>query len=274
MYTGSHFRFYAAVWDGRRIRVESLTCMFDLVAHRGDQTRVSFASAIDALLAAFKHMQAHYRAIRASLEHVDGRFRKYPYLVSVKKKDDTDNLSFTYQKQLDSDKLVFTAVPSPDGKQLLVQFTRQYSEDVHRLLSHLRLAPTLHCCVRIPGDRLAVVMDMSEYDLVRETSHPSRARKCADKKAKYAIKMLHEGGYVRPPNILVNPSSLSGSPEVVELQLIDFDWAERIGEATYPAGINTVSVTRPDGVEAGALVTKEHDEEMMLYLFPIGVTIW
>jgi hypothetical protein len=44
--------------------------------------------------------------------------------------------------------------------------------------------------------------------------------------------------------------------------LVDLDWASKVGEARYPPKINT-SIRWADGVNAGALIMKSHDLEML-----------
>ena len=51
--------------------------------------------------------------------------------------------------------------------------------------------------------------------------------------------------------------------KIVELKLIDLDWAGPAGEAMYPTLLNTVAIQWPDGVAAGNPLEQEHDRELL-----------
>jgi len=80
------------------------------------------------------------------------------------------------------------------------------------------------------------------------------------------VQLLHNGqfvhGDIRDVNIFVG----NLAPEVA-IHLVDFDWAGSIGAAVYPIDVNKSTMTRPDDVEGGGLITKEHDLKMVTYLF-------
>ena len=82
------------------------------------------------------------------------------------------------------------------------------------------------------------------------------------------VRMLHQGfvhGDVQQANILIDVELLTSDD--VKIRLIDFDWAGPIGEAKYPADVNKITMRRPDGVEGGGFITKQHDIEMASFLF-------
>ena len=56
-------------------------------------------------------------------------------------------------------------------------------------------------------------------------------------------------GDLRTPNIMVMAETI---------KLIDFDWAGRAGQVTYPLALSS-GIPWPDSVAGGALITKEHD---------------
>ena len=56
-------------------------------------------------------------------------------------------------------------------------------------------------------------------------------------------------GDLRPQNIIVAEN---------KVYIIDFDWAGKDGEATYPPTLNTASNWAP-GVMPNCQITKEHD---------------
>ena len=88
-------------------------------------------------------------------------------------------------------------------------------------------------------------------------------------KVQSIVQTLHEGGFVhgdiRDTNILVNCASLVSRD--VKVQIIDFDWAGRLGEAKYSLEINCETVRRPAGLKGREMITQQHDIEMISYLF-------
>ena len=77
---------------------------------------------------------------------------------------------------------------------------------------------------------------------------------------------MHKAGFVhgdlRKPNIL--PVRVD---ESVRLQVIDFDFGGKLGEAVYPPFLNVQDIIWADGVGSGELVTVGHDEYFLAQLF-------
>ncbi|RPD55562.1 hypothetical protein L227DRAFT_554699 [Lentinus tigrinus ALCF2SS1-6] len=73
-----------------------------------------------------------------------------------------------------------------------------------------------------------------------------------------AVATLHAHGWVfgdvREGNIFLPEDSV---------QLIDFDWCGKEGEARYPDDINLKSIEWHEGVSRGGLIKKEHDEYVL-----------
>ena len=65
-------------------------------------------------------------------------------------------------------------------------------------------------------------------------------------------------GDARPDNILVFRSR-----RIIELRLIDLDWAGIAGKAEYPILLNTKSIQWPRGVAAGQALQQNHDVELL-----------
>ena len=113
-------------------------------------------------------------------------------------------------------------------------------------------------------------MDKSNHQLLFALPHlnPDQEER-VERKVKTIVRTLHEGGFVhgdiRNTNIFVNQASLTSDD--VTIHLIDFDWAGYDGEVKYPMEINCDTVRRPEGVEGGEVITQEHDNEMVSYLF-------
>jgi hypothetical protein len=278
VHVGPRFGFYGAVWDGR-VRVEALTT-FDLTTHHLDENgRFTIASSLDAFKEAVDKIQAHYAKIQVeamsrAMEHdpqlVDSR--KYPYVTTFK--IDGQKLAFTYRLRLHEEKLLFSATSNqPDSGNYIVKFTWRYSAEAHQSLASHGLAPILWQCKEIPGGWIAIVMDKSRYLLLYSLHLSKEEKEKVQSKVIMVLKKLHNQGFVHGDiqdiNLLVDHDSLASSDvNNVRVHFIDFDWAGRVGEAKYPIGVNTESVLRPDGVDDGELITKEHDESMAMYLFP------
>ncbi|KAF8339438.1 hypothetical protein F5887DRAFT_979972 [Amanita rubescens] len=276
---GPYLGFYGAVWDGKRVRVEPLTPLFDLSTHwRETKARCAIAASFDALMIAVNSIEAHYNSIEAEAnvnsppERYDRDLQKargYPFLTSYE--DNGQEINFMYNERLHDEKLIFSAaiVNQPDSEEFVVKFTPWYSEDAHNCLSSHNLAPRLRRCVRISADWIAVIMDKSKYRVLFGLQLSDADKEKVRHKVTSMVRMLHQEGFVhgdiREANILIDYKSLTSDD--VKIHLIDFDWAGPIGEAKYPAEVNKITMRRPDGVEGGGLITKQHDIEMISFLF-------
>ncbi|KAF5345593.1 hypothetical protein D9756_011048 [Leucocoprinus leucothites] len=111
-------------------------------------------------------------------------------------------------------------------------------------------------------------MDASKYRVIYGLGLTNAEKAKLQLEVEKMTRALHKGGFVhgdiRDSNLMVDPGSLSS--DEVKVHLVDFDWAGRIGEATYPAGLNCESVRRPAGVGDRKLITAEHDIGMVSYL--------
>jgi tRNA A-37 threonylcarbamoyl transferase component Bud32 len=79
-------------------------------------------------------------------------------------------------------------------------------------------------------------------------------------KVKWAVRQLHDGGFVHGDMRTVNMKVQKQPKDEMEgVFLPDFDWAGPDGD---PRNVNK-QVWRSPSVEDGALITKEHDEVMV-----------
>lgn len=262
------------------MRVEPLTPMFDLTTHckvRAD--REAIASSLDAFMEAVARIESHYKSIKTAVTNtprafgaaVDDGARGLPCKIHYE--DAGRDIWVAFDERID-DKLVFAAhTAEPEKAEVLVKFADRYSADAHRHLAEHGAAPRLRGCFPVAGGWLAVVMEESEYEqlfaIAPELTPAEQAK--VQVRVREIIDTLHAGGFVhgdvRSTNLLIDPASLDGTASDVKIHVIDYDWAGPDGEATYPIGINRLSVTRPDGAEDGKLITKAHDIEMISYLF-------
>ena len=66
-------------------------------------------------------------------------------------------------------------------------------------------------------------------------------------------------GDVRPDNIILRIKDNA----VVDLKLIDMDWAGIVGTARYPSLLNPKTITWPQGDGPGQLLQQAHDLELL-----------
>ncbi|KAK2460464.1 hypothetical protein APHAL10511_007511 [Amanita phalloides] len=230
---GTYLGFYGALWDGKRIRVEPLTPLFDLSTHwRETKARCAIAASFDALLVAVNSIEAHYNSIEAEANvnspprryNIDlWKARGYPFLTSYE--ENGQEINFMYNERLHS---LSSPLPLSTSRTLM------------NSLSSSRCAPRLRRCVRISADWIAVIMDKSKYQVFIGLQLSDADKEKVRHKVTSVVQMLHQEGFVhgdiRESNILIDVESLTSDD--VKIHLIDFDWAGFIGEAKYPAEVN------------------------------------
>ena len=240
--------------------VEPLAPSLDLTVHwTKEAERARMATVLDAYFTAIKRIDEHYAAMKIDRVVID---RQYPYQTTLG--DSSKPMAEFHYIDRVPGKLVFFAHTAV-GERLCVKFTRQYSADVHEYMAKLGLAPRLLGIQNIPGGWKMVVTDYSDYIRLAEMAPNANTRMVIRGAVLAAIQKLHDGGYVhgdiRDVNILVNTESC------IQIHIIDFDWAGRIGEATYPLEVNTVTLKRPMDVTGGGQILQRHDIEMAHELF-------
>ncbi|KAI6032324.1 hypothetical protein BKA83DRAFT_4212682, partial [Pisolithus microcarpus] len=101
-----------------------------------------------------------------------------------------------------------------------------------------------------------VVMDYMEGVTLSAVIKQERVPASIVTHLREAIKHLHGAGFVFGdlcgPNVIVTPS------DEITVQLIDFDWAGKDGEVTYPVLINEKLIWAK-GMEALGRIDKGHD---------------
>lgn len=250
-----------------KILVQPLTPIYDLTAHWTDETaRQQIATALNAVLKAVDRLEGHYESIKSTRNEIQ---REYPFHTSFVNPAGS-RVHFTYTGRV-RDKLIFKAV-SKGGDQLIIKFTKQYSEATHRFLAGLGHAPILRSISDVQGGWKMVVMDHSQYtqlddcpEMLNDESRANIRRKVLEITQKLHTRGLVHGD-IRQTNLLVDIKTL-GCSEGLSIHLIDFDWAGQAGTAKYPLRVNTRTVPRPKGVAGGALITKSHDLGMIELLF-------
>lgn len=180
--------------------------------------REAIASALDAFLETVEHIEDCYKEIEAKPATNQAQFYKlvqkargYPYKASYHYEG--RKVTNTYNARLiDETKHIFSAnfgKNRVEGGQVIVKFTHQYPEDVHRLLEEHRAAPKLRECCGLPGGWLAVFIDKSRYkplcDISLLLSHTQEDRvKDAVRKT---VELLHGANFVSMVTYVTQTSS-------------------------------------------------------------------
>ena len=190
-------------------------------------------------------------------------------------------------EQIGAGKLVFRAhrQDPAGGQQLLVKFTQRYGTATHEAWAKAGLVPPLvGQPIQLAGGWQQIQMEYLLRVLEEEVSGwvtlsyllkhlekllpPPGDRQLLIDRARQLLKAAHSTlvsgrkaahGDARPDNILV----LVRQGQIVELKLVDLDWAGLAGEETYPTLLNTVAIQWPDGVAAGQPLEQEHDLELL-----------
>jgi hypothetical protein len=149
---------------------------------------------------------------------------------------------------------------------LVVKFVERYGVEAHQALATAHLAPQLHYYGSIWPDipdatpwRM-VVMEFLEGRILSEESSYSPT---ICEAIRNAVELLHEQGLVhgdlRALNIIVTPTANGHAARIV-----DFDWAGKNGEVTYPHGVNLhAKLGWARGVRPLGLIEPKHDMHMI-----------
>lgn len=194
---------------------------------------------------------------------------EFPYKSEYQSLEDHATIVFKYEYQPMADKLLFFG-ETKDGSKKCIKFTRSYSKDVHLCCAIYGCAPTMRGFEIIPGGWYMVIMDTIDLNIYRPYSNrttdirfPDAARLCS--KVTEVVKHLHRQGLVhgdlRDTNLLVRTDGELG------FMVVDFDWAGKEGEVTYPINVNHIDIKRPDGARDGLPIQKAHDLEMLDRMF-------
>ncbi len=244
---------------------------------------------------AVKKLHAYYDNLELSNTPIPSRLFPRP---TSRPEDRPDfQLAFTEKLSPESEipRLLFGAEITQQGgatqhsKKVIVKFAEYCGEEAHRLLAEHYLAPRLHFCKRTLCGLWMIVMDRVESQDAY-TLFPGEPPDYVKKDVDRAIQLLHQEGFVHGEicmsNILVVRRPLSQqqpvvptSTEVVKMDvdnsdsetpgavLIDFDWAGKGGETSYPPLLMWYNQPIP-GADGGkdlvrrGVMKKEHDRFM------------
>ncbi|KAG8984784.1 hypothetical protein FRB94_005606 [Tulasnella sp. JGI-2019a] len=267
-YFGPYVCFAGAATTNEKIRVDVLTLALPMFWHLHDEPMME---KVAKTFAAFKSAVAWLENSYAT-EIINTRSGlAFPYptsYTSVKAPHHSVKVKFVDRPE--DDKLVFQARES-NGRTNPVKFMRNYSRPLHELCAKRGYALALLGYDELPGGWVMVVMEHVDHRVFSPLCNLSRwHRREIGGSLRAAVAAIldgiHSAGYVhrdfRDTNLLVSQDG-----EDLALNLLDFDWGGKVGEARYPMLVNNVSVTRPEGATEGKLITKAHDLFMMEEIF-------
>ena len=161
-----------------------------------------------------------------------------------------------------------------DGQAVIVKIVPRYGQAAHVICQ--QYAPALLACREVPGTYFWVVI-MSDLTATKEgtrtlgeflTSAKHAEKEIVRQQCRAALALLHQENFVhgdfRTCNILVFREN--GAPRIA---LIDFDWSEKEGIASYPFFLNRVDIIWP--AHPRGKIKKEHDLAWLEVAFGIQV---
>ena len=234
---GTHYlQVFGSVWNGSKVCVDPLTRPLSLlfVPRDPDCGVTDLAQVFAALDSAIPRLEAYYKTPDYGA--------KGPYF-------SCDTID--YQGCISYIKWLFSA--TMDDTDVCVKFVpRRYGTEVHRFLAHHNLAPQLLKTAKLPGGWIAIVMEKIVHGHTLQKPVSPQVQECL----RQVLHLMHTEQYVhgdlRPQNIIVAEN---------KVYIIDFDWAGKEGEATYPPTLNVTSENNwAPGVMPTGHIKKEHDE--------------
>ena len=203
-----------------------------------------------------------------NLTHANAQFR-YPYPTTFTHLETSASTPFNFEDQPVDSKLLYVGSTNSGVDNIVVKFTARYSEKLHLHCSFLELAPPLLGCEPLDGGWFMIIMEhMPKYLPFSALSVLDQCRLASRLKpivfdlvrSFHAQNLVH--GDLRDTNVLIREDG-----EQLKVKLVDFDWGGVEGEVRYPSAMNRIEVWRPREVTDGAPITKEHDIQMVEYMF-------
>jgi len=121
----------------------------------------------------------------------------------------------------------------------------------------MRIAPTLLSFESLPGGWIMVVMDKIGNNYISLFSASTVMRGYLYDLIKEKLQELHQKGMVHGD--FCNAKIVVEKIASDKFLFLDFDWAGRIGEVTYPMNVNRADIWRPDDAVDGKLIKAKHD---------------
>ena len=203
-----------------------------------------------------------------------------PYRHYTDSNNDTE--TFTYNMNQDFRRNLVFFGKTDRGVPICIKFVKRYSPEAHRFCARKGHAPELIAYEKLPGAWYMVVMGalaiypysrrIGSYKHFTPHFYPSLELKQLEEAVTALIGDLHNEGYVhgdlRDVNLLVRHDA---QDRTKGFMLIDFDWAGEVHKTRYPRLVDRELVRRPSGAQDGMEILKDHDLEMLHFLFhPYG----
>ncbi|KAL3147719.1 hypothetical protein ABBQ32_002462 [Trebouxia sp. C0010 RCD-2024] len=252
--------------------------------------------AITKLASLFHAMPDLVQALRAHYEEAAVETRKLIFMSPSKEQLpyplwDPDKWTESCQLGARSHKLVYLA-RGPQQPLQLVKFTQQYGVEAHDAWARAGIVPELLAEPRQVAQRWQQIsmeylapekpdssgwftMRFLMQSVAKQAQHAPESLTLAPdhlpqmfERAKHLVRSAHKvivsdsyaaHGDVRPDNIMVRVKDNA----VMDLKLIDMDWAGVVGTARYPSLLNTKTIIWPQGVGPGQLLQQAHDLELL-----------
>ncbi|KAJ7468506.1 hypothetical protein FB451DRAFT_1039424, partial [Mycena latifolia] len=241
---GSYICFYALVFL-QRPRIVELTPMLGLrddgASHRAlDSLCNAFRAACVLRAEIHADMDALLVQDKAALRPLlEPSFPAITTAYSYPARTEVLSFELTARAHPSADRLLFTATLGPQS--VFVKFAQSYSPELHAFCHAAGHAPALLAYDRVPGGWHVIVMEHLQGAAPLVVTDATRQRGYAQVKA--LVKKFHAAGLVhgdvRCANILAHRGweHSAADSALGQLQLVDFDWGGRVGEARFPSAM-------------------------------------
>lgn len=150
---------------------------------------------------------------------------------------------------------------NPEGREVMVKFTRSYCPKLHSFCAEQRHAPGLLGYGTIPGGWYVVLMEMIDQTYTLDF-YGCEHFQTWTQDIKSLVKAFHDRGLVhgdlRDANMMVDRKE----PE--RIMLVDFDWGGNVndGPVNYPTYLVNEELKK-HGSPNDLRITKEHDDQVL-----------
>ncbi|KAI9455722.1 hypothetical protein HD554DRAFT_264198 [Boletus coccyginus] len=253
---GHYVTFYAVIYF-KEWRVVALTPGLSCIRASGDgDDRIALYNAFTAasVLLAHIHDRASMEMACGPTLHIQESRRELPPISSLKSPFSDTRIEFEILEPFPGTvfpgRHLYTAKRTGGDykEEIVVKFTRRYSDELHIFCAEQGRAPALLGFERFPGGFFGIAME-----LVQIVSPHDEKRGELGTQLKALVASFHGEGLVhgdlRSPNIVCNDQGVV---------VIDFDWGGKLGEASYP--ISQLNPDLTEGRDSTDLkITKEDD---------------
>ncbi|KIK52112.1 hypothetical protein GYMLUDRAFT_370752 [Collybiopsis luxurians FD-317 M1] len=248
-----------------RPQVEVLTASVPIFFHASHEDMfLDLARTLTALHVLFIDIDKVYST---PPEHSFQVQHSFPYPRSFEQGNET--VFFTYIRWVDPTRFVFEIKTQQDIV-LYVKYARRHSEETHRKVHQLGLAPKLLVCHELEGGWKMIVMEPipegyeAADDIISRRTKATLPREDIKYMVREALEPFFAEGYVhgdlRSANIYIHVDKR-------KVLMIDFDWSGRDGKVNYPPNIRSNSrIWRPEAELSLRFIELKHDREMVEHL--------